>query len=148
MRVFVPTHSLLRCLHGKLAEPVDLTPNFGEDLECARWRGQGANGYISAHIHCTAMKICTHVDVMQIQVCVNLQVLSTSPDGAMSIGALSGSKKRSGAKMKTYGTSDSHVVPHHSTNEALSSLTLQIGRDAVIFAWYGRRWKGRNAMGI
>lgn len=40
---------------------------------------------------------------------------------------------------KTYGTSDSHVVPHHSTNEALSSLTLQIGRDAVLFAWYGRR---------
>ena len=46
-----------------------------------------------------------------------------------------------GKKMqkKTYGTSDSHVVPHHSTNEAPSSLTLQIGRDAVLFAWYGRR---------
>jgi hypothetical protein len=43
------------------------------------------------------------------------------------------------AKEKTYGTSDSHVVPHHSTDEALSSLTLQIGRDAVLFAWYGRR---------
>ena len=43
------------------------------------------------------------------------------------------------AKEKIYGTSDSHVVPHHSTDEALSSLTLQIGRDAVLFAWYGRR---------
>lgn len=39
----------------------------------------------------------------------------------------------------TYGTSDSRVVPHRSTNKALSSLTLQIERDAVIFAWYGRR---------
>ena len=40
---------------------------------------------------------------------------------------------------KTYGTLDSHVVPHHSTDKALSSLTLQIERDAVLLAWYGRR---------
>jgi hypothetical protein len=52
--------------------------------------------------------------------------------------SLFGAKKRP-AKEETYGTSDSHVVPHHSTDEALSSLTLQIGRDAVLFAWYGRR---------
>lgn len=64
MRMCVPIYSLLRCLHDKLAEPVDLAPNFGEDLECARWKGQGANGYISAHIHFTALKICTHADVM------------------------------------------------------------------------------------
>ena len=43
------------------------------------------------------------------------------------------------AKKKTYGTADSHVVPHHSTDAALSSLTLQIERDAVLLAWYGRR---------
>ena len=45
-------------------------------------------------------------------------------------------------KYRTYGTSDSHVVPHHSTDEALSSLTLQIERDAVLFAWYGRSTRG------
>ena len=40
------------------------------------------------------------------------------------------------------------MVPHHSTNEALSSLTLQIGRDAVRFAWYGRRCKPLKVMGM
>ena len=48
-------------------------------------------------------------------------------------------RKKEQIKNKTYDTSDSHVVPHHSTDEALSSLTLQIGRDAVLLAWYGRR---------
>ena len=52
-------------------------------------------------------------------------------------------KKKLGQKRekRTYGTADSHVVPHHSTDAALSSLTLQIERDAVLLAWYGRRWR-------
>lgn len=148
IRMCASSFSLSRCLYDKLVEQVHSGPNFAEDLECAAWTDHGAKGYIFAQTHRMAMKLCAHVDVTQIYLCANSQALSTSDSGDMDIRVLSGSKKRGGAKKKTYGTSDSHVVPHHSTNEALSSLTLQIGRDAVIFAWYGRRWKGRNAMGI
>ena len=39
---------------------------------------------------------------------------------------------------KNYSTECSHVVPHHSTDSAISSLTLEIGRDPVLSAMYGR----------
>ena len=45
-----------------------------------------------------------------------------------------GSKKR-----RAYGTPDSHVVPHRSTDRACSGLTAQFGRDTVRFTEYGRR---------
>ena len=45
-------------------------------------------------------------------------------------------KKR---KKRAYGTSDSHVVPHRSTEEACSDLTSQFGRDTVRSTKYGRR---------
>lgn len=41
--------------------------------------------------------------------------------------------------MRAYGTPDSHVVPHRSTDEACSGLTAQFGRDTVRFTEYGRR---------
>eukprot|EP01043_Picozoa_sp_COSAG02_P092136 COSAG02_NODE_28777_length_582_cov_1.795031_1_plen_50_part_10 len=34
-------------------------------------------------------------------------------------------------KRRAYGTPDSHVVPHRSTDEACSGLTAQFGRDTV-----------------
>jgi hypothetical protein len=42
---------------------------------------------------------------------------------------------------KNYSTEYSHVVPHHSTDSAINSLTAQIGRDAVLFVVYGRNSK-------
>ena len=42
-------------------------------------------------------------------------------------------------KRRAYGTPDSHVVPHRSTDEACSGLTAQFGRDTVRFTEYGRR---------
>ena len=44
-------------------------------------------------------------------------------------------QKKNGA----YGTRDSHVVPHHSTNLACTGLTSQFGRDTVCYREYGRR---------
>ena len=41
-------------------------------------------------------------------------------------------------KSKNHSTSDSCVVPHRSTNEAVHWLTAQIGRDAVLSVSYGR----------
>ena len=40
---------------------------------------------------------------------------------------------------RAYGTPDSHVVPHRSTDRACSGLTAQFGRDTVLFTEYGRR---------
>ena len=42
-------------------------------------------------------------------------------------------------KRRAYGTPDSHVVPHRSTDRACSGLTAQFGRDTVRFTEYGRR---------
>ena len=42
-------------------------------------------------------------------------------------------------KKRAYGTPDSHVVPHRSTDRACSGLTAQFGRDTVRFTEYGRR---------
>ena len=42
-------------------------------------------------------------------------------------------------KKRAYGTPDSHVVPHRSTDEACSGLTAQFGRDTVCYTEYGRR---------
>ena len=42
-------------------------------------------------------------------------------------------------KKRACGTTDSHVVPHRSTEVACSGLTSQIGRDTVRFTEYGRR---------
>ena len=42
-------------------------------------------------------------------------------------------------KKRAYGTPDSHVVPHRSTDRACSGLTAQFGRDTVLFTEYGRR---------
>ncbi len=39
---------------------------------------------------------------------------------------------------KNYSTRYSRVVPHHSTDRAITSLTSQIGRDAVCSGVYGR----------
>jgi hypothetical protein len=44
-------------------------------------------------------------------------------------------------KTKNYSTEYSHVVPHHSTDSAISCLTAQIGRDAVLLTVYGRNSK-------
>ena len=41
-------------------------------------------------------------------------------------------------RSKNHSTSDSCVVPHRSTNEAVHWLTAQIGRDAVLSVSYGR----------
>ena len=41
-------------------------------------------------------------------------------------------------KSKNYSTRYSRVVPHHSTDRAITSLTSQIGRDAVCSGVYGR----------
>jgi hypothetical protein len=42
------------------------------------------------------------------------------------------------AKEQNYSTQYSRVVPHHSTDWAITSLTSQIGRDAVLSSVYGR----------
>ena len=47
--------------------------------------------------------------------------------------------KNRGEKERAYGTPDSHVVPHRSTDEACSGLTAQFGRDTVCYTEYGRR---------
>ena len=47
--------------------------------------------------------------------------------------------KKKRKKERAYGTPDSHVVPHRSTDEACSGLTAQFGRDTVRFTEYGRR---------
>ena len=41
---------------------------------------------------------------------------------------------------QNYSTQYSRVVPHHSTDWAITSLTSQIGRDAVLSSVYGRSW--------
>lgn len=43
-------------------------------------------------------------------------------------------------KTKNYSTSYSRVVPHHSTDDAITSLTSEIGRDPVLSGVYGRSW--------
>ena len=50
-----------------------------------------------------------------------------------------GKKKKAKKEKRAYGTPDSHVVPHRSTDEACSGLTAQFGRDTVRFTEYGRR---------
>lgn len=42
------------------------------------------------------------------------------------------------AKIKNYGTQYSRVVPHHSTDCAITSLTSEIRRDPVLPGVYGR----------
>lgn len=42
---------------------------------------------------------------------------------------------------KNYSTQYSHVVSHHSTNCASTSLTSGIGRDPVCSSVYGRSWR-------
>jgi hypothetical protein len=41
-------------------------------------------------------------------------------------------------KTKNYNTLYSHVVPHHSTDKAITGLTAEIRRDPVLFRLYGR----------
>jgi hypothetical protein len=48
-------------------------------------------------------------------------------------------ERNEGKKKRAYGTPDSHVVPHRSTDRACSGLTAQFGRDTVLFTEYGRR---------
>ena len=43
-----------------------------------------------------------------------------------------------GPKSKNFSTPYSRVVPHHSTDGAVTSLTLEIGRDPVLSSAYGR----------
>ena len=47
--------------------------------------------------------------------------------------------KKAKKRRRAYGTPDSHVVPHRSTDRACSGLTAQFGRDTVRFTEYGRR---------
>jgi hypothetical protein len=42
--------------------------------------------------------------------------------------------------LQNYSTQYSRVVPHHSTDWAITSLTSQIGRDAVLSSVYGRSY--------
>ena len=42
-------------------------------------------------------------------------------------------------KQKAYSTWDSQAVSDPSTNQARRCLTWQIGRDAVLSTWYGRK---------
>ena len=44
---------------------------------------------------------------------------------------------------KNYSTSYSHVISHHSTDDAITSLTSEIERDPVLSSMYGRSWKRR-----
>ena len=62
------------------------------------------------------------------------QLLGTTPRHAKKAG-----RKNRGKKERAYGTPDSHVVPHRSTDEACSGLTAQFGRDTVCYTEYGRR---------
>ena len=39
---------------------------------------------------------------------------------------------------KNYSTSYSHVISHHSTDDAITSLTSEIERDPVLSSMYGR----------
>ena len=41
-------------------------------------------------------------------------------------------------KNQNYNTLYSHVVPHHSTDRAITGLTAEIRRDPVLFRLYGR----------
>ena len=52
-------------------------------------------------------------------------------------------RSKNSPKKRAYGTPDSHVVPHRSTDEACSGLTAQFGRDTVRFTEYGRRHRPR-----
>lgn len=45
------------------------------------------------------------------------------------------SKRKKG---KNYSTSYSRVISHHSTDDAITSLTSEIGRDPVLSSVYGR----------
>jgi hypothetical protein len=45
------------------------------------------------------------------------------------------------AGKKNYSTQYSRVVPHHSTDCAITSLTSEIRRDPVLSGVYGRSWK-------
>lgn len=48
------------------------------------------------------------------------------------------SVKNAKKKTKNYSTSYSRAVPHHSTDDAITSLTLLIGREVVLSRVYGR----------
>ena len=47
-------------------------------------------------------------------------------------------------KKKNYDTQYSHVVPHHSTDCAITSLTSEIGRDPVFSSVYGRNQQSKS----
>lgn len=53
----------------------------------------------------------------------------------LNCGAGQKNKKKKG---RSYSTQYSHVVPHHSTDCASTSLTSEIGRDPVRSGVYGR----------
>ena len=44
---------------------------------------------------------------------------------------------------QNYSTQYSRVVPHHSTDCAITSLTSEIRRDPVLSGVYGRSWEQR-----
>jgi hypothetical protein len=51
-----------------------------------------------------------------------------------------GGEGRLEPKGKNYSTQYSRVVPHHSTDCAITSLTSEIGRDPVLSGVYGRSY--------
>ena len=56
----------------------------------------------------------------------------------ISVGLLFSMDYEKKKKKKNYDTQYSHVVPHHSTDCAITSLTSEIGRDPVFSSVYGR----------
>ena len=50
----------------------------------------------------------------------------------------SGAQQGAKSQPKSYDTRYSRVVPHHSTDRAVTSLTSEIRRDPVISGAYGR----------
>ena len=67
--------------------------------------------------------------------------LTTTTDCRNSKFAVETSRFLRGAKrgQKAYNTWGSHVVTHHSTNQARQCLTSEIGRDPVFSMRYGRK---------
>lgn len=49
---------------------------------------------------------------------------------------------------KNYSTLYSRVVSHRSTDNAITSLTSEIGRDPVLFGVYGRSYYFDNFDGL
>ena len=103
---------------------------------------EGGNGGVATHSGCSLPLnlVASRAVVMQkmnaesIAFCVCRLSVSLSLSHSLSL-----QHPKRGPKNRAYGTPDSHVVPHRSTDRACSGLTAQFGRDTVLFTEYGRR---------